>query len=119
MKQIVLLFIFILTFSAAVPLAAASACNNSISQKIIQPKFSDFTVSVNGQDVRVNIFGHVSEQVVIEIYSITGQRIATQTTQKQDSKTYEFSLDIPLRKGLYIIKVSSGSQVIAKKFNIQ
>lgn len=117
MKNLLLIIIFTFAFSASTPLAAALASN--VPVKIVQPKFTDFTVSVNGQDIRVNISGQVSDQVTIEIYSITGQRISNQVIQKQEGRTYDISLESPLRKGLYIIKVSSGSQVLAKKLNIQ
>jgi hypothetical protein len=79
---------------------------------------TDFYVYLNGQDLKVRFDGIPEKTFLVELYSITGQRIAFWDVLRQDGRTYDFTIDKPLLKGLYIVKISSGDQVIARKLQV-
>lgn len=111
---------FTLFFAAGVMLAQGNhQPTKLVAGVVLQNKTAlDFSTTQSGQDLRLTIEGQVEKVFTVEIYSITGQRIANWDVQRQDGKNYDFTLDKPLRKGLYIVKVSSGDKIIAKKLQI-
>lgn len=91
----------------------------AVATTVLQNKSTlDFSITQNGQDLRITIDGQIEKVFTVEVYSITGQRIANWDVQKLEGKSYDFTLEKPLRKGLYIVKVSSGDKIIAKKLQV-
>lgn len=78
----------------------------------------EFTAYVSGQDVHLDFETAINTDLTIELYNLTGAKVAEWKVQKNTDKYCEVSLNEPLRKGLYIIKVSAGQHVVAKKVQV-
>jgi methionine-rich copper-binding protein CopC len=78
----------------------------------------EFTAYINGQDFHIDFNDAVNSALTVELYNITGARIADWKVEKSAEKFVELSLNRYLNKGLYIVKVTAGQQVVAKKIQI-
>ncbi len=78
----------------------------------------EFTAYVSGQDVHLDFEAAINTDLVIELYNLTGAKVGEWKVQKNTDKYCEVSLNEPLRKGLYIIKVRAGQDVVAKKVQV-
>lgn len=78
----------------------------------------EFTAYVNGQDLHIDFNEAVNTGYTVELYNITGAKVADWKVDKNTDKYCELSINQYLRKGLYIVKISAGQQVLAKKLQI-
>jgi len=102
-----LLLVIVVDVSAQVPTKTQSIATAS--------KALEFTAYVSGQDLRIDFETAPTTDYTIELYNLTGAKVGEWRVQKNADKYCELSLKEPLRKGLYIIKVSAGQHTMAKK----
>lgn len=79
----------------------------------------EFTAEVSGEYLIINFEVIPQSGYQIELYDITGRRVACYNSEKGANKRMEFSLNQALGKGLYIVRISSGKQAAAKKIQMQ
>lgn len=114
-KYIAPLFIALLVLAGMGDVSAQSPLKSQFSVAAATLEFSAY---VNGQYVRIDFETAPTNDYTIELYNLTGAKIGEWHVQKSADKYSELNLDEPLRKGLYIIKVSAGQNVMAKKVQV-
>ena len=118
-KIYILIIILAGTFSPSLMGLAAHAQSKTQPQTNVQfGKALDFAAYMNGQDLHLDFSETFSAGFTVELYNITGAKIADWKVEKTNEKQIEVSVNQPLRKGLYIVKISSGQQILAKKLQI-
>lgn len=116
-----LLFIFAIIFASTCALQAQSAANAAVGmakEMAAQKANLEFSAEVSGQYLIINFDKLPQTAFEIEIYDITGKRVASFKSDKATSKRMEFTFNQNLSSGLYIIRITAGSQAAAKKFQV-
>jgi methionine-rich copper-binding protein CopC len=108
-------FIVTLLFAGATDVLAQAPSKPQAVAAISFAKGLEFTSYVNAQILHIDFDANISSNYSIELYNLTGAKVGEWKIEKNGDKYCEVILDQPLRKGMYIIKVSAGEKVIAKK----
>jgi methionine-rich copper-binding protein CopC len=120
MKKTLLILSFIFSSATLVLGQAGPDLGSGLTPSTSVQKYTlDFSAEVNGEYLIINFEVAPQSNYTIDLYDITGKRVATYTGEKGTSKRMEFSLNQSLAKGLYIVRITSGKQAAAKKFQIQ
>jgi len=120
MKRTLLILSFILSSATLVLGQSGPDLGSGTAQTTSIQKYTlDFSAEINGEYLIINFDAVPQSNYTIDLYDITGKRVATYTGEKGTSKRMEFSLNQTLAKGLYIVRISAGKQAAAKKFQIQ
>lgn len=78
----------------------------------------DFSVRVSGQDFTVHFTVLPATAYTVEVYDLTGKRVAFWGHQQSEEREVSFTFVKSLPAGLYIVRLTAGKQVVAKKFQI-
>lgn len=116
-----LLFILTITLTCTFAVRGQSAVSTAVgmAKEIAAQKAQlSFNAEVSGQYLIINFDNLPQTAFEIEIYDITGKRVASFKSDKATNKRMEFSFNQNLSSGLYIIRITSGTQAAAKKFQV-
>jgi len=118
MKKILVITISLL-FAALVALGNTTLHNTAqyVGQEVTLTTL-DYVIRTSGQDVVITFDQAPATAYSVEIYDLTGKRVANWSRQKSTDKEVTFTCDKSLNSGLYIVRVTAGKQVATKKFQI-
>ena len=114
-KYIASLFIASLLFVGATELLAHPQSKSQVGSAMVLAQEIDFSSYVSGQILHLDFDATLNSNYSIELYNLTGAKVGSWKIEKNSNEKCEVTLDQPLRKGMYIIKVSAGEKVVAKK----
>lgn len=114
-KYIVTLLLAYLLFAGTVDVIAQTSGKSQVAAITNEGKTIEFSAYVSGQVLHLDFNDAITLNYVVELYNLTGAKIGEWKIEKNSDKYCEVIIDKPLRKGLYIIKVSTGQQAVAKK----
>ena len=114
-KYIGSILIAFLLLAGVADVVAQAPSKGQISGLNATERVLEFSAYVNGQVLHIDFDATVNTNYAVELYNLTGAKIGEWKIEKNSDKYCEVALDQPLRKGLYIIKVSTGQLVVAKK----
>ena len=118
MKKILVITISLL-FAVLVALGTESQrfAEQYVGQEVIQTA-PEYAIRTSGQDLIITFDQAPATAYTVEIYDLTGKRVANWSRQKSTDTEATFTFEKSLNSGLYIVRLTAGEQVVAKKFQI-
>lgn len=77
-----------------------------------------YTLQASGQELTITFNQTPAAAYTVEVYDLTGKRVANWSQAPSTSQSATFTFDNALKSGLYVARVTLGKEVVTKKFQL-